>query len=47
MKIKKRIKFRKIIIVIVNNNDKNYNWTLLIPLSAGIVFIFSLFKKRG
>lgn len=31
----------------VNNNDKNYNWTLLIPLSAGIIFIFSLFKKRG
>ena len=31
----------------VDNNKKNYNWTLLIPLSAGIILIFSLFKKRG
>lgn len=31
----------------INNNKKNYNWTLLIPLSAGIILISSLFKKRG
>ena len=31
----------------IQNNKKNNNWTLLIPLSASIILVSSLFKKRG
>ena len=31
----------------IKNNKMNYNWTLLIPLSAGIILVSCLFKKRG